>query len=88
MPGRCCIGAISPSYNVLIKLTLFCFVDFLQRWGNHHMLMILKSNHLNKGDLTLKRPGGHWWPLSPKFQFYFKKGSSKKFPMSVAPMSR
>ena len=28
------------------------------------------------------------WPLSPKFQFYFKKGSSKKFPMSVAPMSR
>ena len=36
----------------------------------------------------LTRPGGHWWPLSPKFQFYFKKGSSKKFPMSVAPMSR
>ena len=26
--------------------------------------------------------------VSPKFQFYFKKGSSKKFPMSVAPMSR
>ena len=24
----------------------------------------------------------------PKFQFYFKKGSSKKFPMSIAPMSR
>ena len=29
-----------------------------------------------------------WWPLSPKFQFYFEKGSSKKIPMSVAPMSR
>ena len=24
----------------------------------------------------------------PKFQFQFKKGSSKKFPMSNAPMSR
>ena len=24
----------------------------------------------------------------PKFQFYFKKGSSKTFPMSVEPMSR
>ena len=24
----------------------------------------------------------------PKFWFYFKKGSSKKFPMSVATMSR
>ena len=23
---------------------------------------------------------GHRCPLSPKFQFYFKKGSSKKFP--------
>ena len=27
-------------------------------------------------------------PLSPKFQFYFKKGSSKKIPMSVAPMAK
>ena len=27
-------------------------------------------------------------PLWPKFQFYFKKGSSKKIPMSVAAMSR
>ena len=27
-------------------------------------------------------------PLSPKFQLYFKKGTSKKIPMSVAPMSR
>ena len=35
--------------------------------------------------LTLYRPGGHRCPLSPKFQFYFKKGSLKKFPMSVAP---
>ena len=26
-------------------------------------------------------------PLSPKFQFFFKKGSSKKIPMSVAHMS-
>ena len=25
-------------------------------------------------------------PLSLKFKFYFKEGSSKKFPMSVAPM--
>ena len=38
--------------------------------------------------LTLYRPGGHRCPLSPKFQFYFKKRSSEKFPMSVAPMSR
>ena len=28
--------------------------------------------------LTLQRPGGHRCPLSLKFQFYFKKGSSKK----------
>ena len=28
--------------------------------------------------LTLLRPEGHICPLSPKFQFYFKKGSSKK----------
>ena len=27
-------------------------------------------------------------PLSPKFQFYFKKGSSKQFPKGVATMSR
>ena len=26
--------------------------------------------------------------VSQKFQFYFKKGSSKKFPMSVAPRVR
>ena len=38
--------------------------------------------------LILYRPGGHWCPLSLKFQFYLKKVSSKKFPMSVAPMSR
>ena len=38
--------------------------------------------------LTHLCPGGHMCPLSLKFQFYFKKGSSKKFPMSVAPMSR
>ena len=38
--------------------------------------------------LTLLRPGGHWWPLSPKFQFHLKKGLSKKILMSVAPMSR
>ena len=38
--------------------------------------------------LTLKQPGGPYGPLSPKFQFYFKKGLSKKIPMSVAPMSR
>ena len=37
---------------------------------------------------TLSRPGGHRCPLSPKFQLYFKKGSLKKFPMSVTPMSR
>ena len=29
-----------------------------------------------------------WCHFSPIFQFHFKKGSSKKFPMSVAPMSR
>ena len=34
------------------------------------------------------RPGEHKCPLSPKFQFYFKKGSSQKFPTSVAPMSQ
>ena len=39
-------------------------------------------------DTTLSRPGGHRCPLSQKFKFYFKKGSSKKFPMSVAPMRR
>ena len=39
-------------------------------------------------ELTFSRPGGHRCPLSPIFQFYFKKGSSKKFPMSVVPMSR
>ena len=22
--------------------------------------------------LTLQRPGGHWWPLSPKFQFHLR----------------
>ena len=38
--------------------------------------------------LTLQRPGGHRCPISPKFQFYFKKGSSKKFPISAVPMSR
>ena len=27
-------------------------------------------------------------PLSLKFQFYFKKGSSKKFPTGVEPMNR
>ena len=30
---------------------------------------------------THYRPGGHTCPLSPKFQFYFKKGSSKEIPI-------
>ena len=55
-----------------------------------------KRNLVHKGlknenfpfTLTLQRPGGNMCPLSSKFRFYFKKGSSKKFPMSVAPMSR
>ena len=42
-------------------------------------------------ELTLYRPGGHWCPLSLKFQFYFKKGSPKKFPrayLSLCPEKR
>ena len=57
------------------------------------------SQWLRRGGLTLKTlpnqclinplsPGGHWCPLSLKFQFHFKKGSSKNFPMRVAPESR
>ena len=46
------------------------------------------QNRLIENTLTLKRPGGHRRPLSQKIQFYFKKGSLKKFPTSVAPMSR
>ena len=39
--------------------------------------------------LTLWRPGGHRCLLSPKFQFHFKKRSSKKkCPMNVVPISR
>ena len=43
-----------------------------------------KKNSVHKGLMKMKifkyinNPGGHWWPLSPKFQFYFRKGSSKK----------
>ena len=43
----------------------------------------IKKNHIIINPLT---PGGHRCPLSPKFQFFFKKGSSKKFPM--VPMIR
>ena len=46
----------------------------------------IKKIHIIINPLT---PGGHRCPLSPKFQFFFKNGSSKKFPMSVvAPMIR
>ena len=38
--------------------------------------------------LTLYALTGRIRPALPKFQFYNKKGSSKKFAMSVAPMSR
>ena len=50
---------------------------------------LFEKNIYNKYTfLTLYSPGGQKCPLLPKFQFYFKKRSSKKFPMSVAPMSR
>ena len=42
----------------------------------------------NKNHLTLYALTGRIRPALPKFQFYNKKGSSKKFPMSVATMSR
>ena len=56
-----------------------------------------KKNLAHKGLKKMKISKLHWpfnaqddtgVPLSLKFQFYIKKGSSKKFPMSVAPMSR
>ena len=56
-----------------------------------------KKNLAHKGLKKMKISKLHWpfnaqddtgVPLSLKFQFYIKKGWSKKFPMSVAPMSR
>ena len=68
---------------------MLCFKNRVSKLGRRSICIEQKITFhcLPASQSTLYRPGGLRCPLSPKFQFYFKKGSSKKIPMSVAPMS-
>ena len=50
---------------------------YLLKYLNTHLLYLVFN--------ALEDTG---FPPSPKFQLYFKKGTSRNFPMNVAPMSR
>ena len=70
------------SHTIDYKITILILLGIGRsplNYSIHKKLKNIASNPRIYPCLHLQCPRGHRCSLSPKFQFYFKKGSSKKF---------